>query len=179
MTTIAILLSAVGDYLLANRSENSENMFRGTIAFGVAHVFFTLSYLKFNDNKLLWFLPGVIMIPINILVSLFVLPNVENVKLRATFAIYGVFLMASLWLAATEWKYSKKKDKVAALSRMVGYIVFFVSDTMIVLDGFYIPIDKSQLYIITTYYIAEFLIVFGNVLFEHTTSAVVKHKKKN
>ena len=145
----ALAFSAAGDILLALPITNSFVF--GLSAFFVAHVFYLFLIYRhkkptFVVNKMTFaFITyfGVMMF--------FVLPNAGALLLPVLFYMLVIFAMAMSTLGLVN-----RNPLITA-----GALTFVVSDSIIAINKFVVPVPAESLAIMSTYYLAQALLVMG------------------
>jgi len=78
---------------------------------------------------------------------------------------YGITI--SIMMSAALWQYQKLEDRTAILF-IIGAFFFIVSDSILAVNKFRSPFEKAGVYTITTYIIAQLLIVVGAIRYRNT-----------
>jgi len=164
----ALFFSFLGDCLLMYSPVVKQLFLGGMGAFAVAHVCYIMLFLwpKHEGQRHLLKKAPYILIP---------------------FALYGVSLLLMLWpkLGAFQWPVVAYSSilllmGVFALNRykrvlgrsfllvFLGALLFIISDSCIAINRFYEPIPWATLWIITTYALAQYLIVRGILIMQKT-----------
>ncbi|HEY5688913.1 MAG TPA: lysoplasmalogenase [Yeosuana sp.] len=152
----ALLFSLLGDILLMFTEMNSLFFIGGLLAFLIAHVMYILVFLKkINITKktlkfallLLFYTIGIFYLLKDGLGNLFI-PVIIYM-----FVILMMFTTAFL----REGRVSKNSYNLV----FFGAIFFIISDSLLALNKFYSPLPLSGIWIMTTYSIAQLLIVLG------------------
>lgn len=157
---LALLFSWFGDILLTN----DDNFLLGLGAFFVAHGFFIYSFLKSNvrnhEVSLLQKLPIYMfgLIFISVMLFLKIQPNLEEMLFPVV--AYMAVLVGMNIAAMNRYK---RVNTLSFWLVMIGGLLFMVSDTLIAFDRFNNRIENAGIYIMSTYIIAQFLIVQGTL----------------
>lgn len=164
----ALFFSWLGDiFLMFPRSEYSEQMQKllficGLASFLIAHVFYIFTFLKeINSVKKVSLIVENPYLTLPFLVFLFFLlyflfPYLNDMKLPVV--VYGsiINLMALMAL--------NRKNLVTATSFylvFIGALLFMISDSTIAINVFYKAQPWHRVFIMSTYIIAQGLIVYG------------------
>lgn len=143
-----LFLSLAGDVLLS-----LNGLFiQGLGAFLLAQLSYTVLFLKqakWQPIRLIWC--ALIVLYTGACIG-FILPHTGDLKVVVTAYLCAITLMA---LSAG---FRGDKDFLICAS---GAFVFMVSDTLIAINKFVTPFHGSGAAIMTTYYIAQFLITYG------------------
>ncbi|WP_343823243.1 lysoplasmalogenase [Psychrosphaera haliotis] len=147
----ALAFSAAGDILLALPINNSFVF--GLSAFFVAHVFYLFlichyKKLTFAANKM-----TLSFVTYFIVMMAFVLPKTDTLLIPVLFYMLVIFAMAMSTLGL------KNQNPLITL----GALTFVVSDSIIAINKFVVTVPAEGLSIMTTYYLAQVLLVMGFV----------------
>jgi len=153
---LALLFSLLGDILLMF-VENSSNFFiGGLVAFLLAHVMYILVFLKKRNQKK-------VSIPITFVLIIYAsgLFYVLKDSLGEMFipVIAYILVILSMVISASLRKNSVSKASYNLV--FIGALFFMVSDSVLAVNKFYNPIPLSNILIMLTYAIAQYLIVIG------------------
>jgi uncharacterized membrane protein YhhN len=146
MLLMALLCSTCGDILLAMQSEHF--FIFGLTSFLIAHLFFLISFKPFIKQNLFY-------IPIYLVTGLALFSFMTD-NLNELFIPVLVYMLALLTMAVGTLLSSKSNKWM-----VIGGICFVVSDSLIGLTKFYIEIPQSHLWIMFTYYAAQYCLVNG------------------
>lgn len=156
LTLLALIFSLLGDILLMF-VDTSEHFFTlGLVAFLTAHIMYVLVFLKHRNTKQSPF--GFIALLLIYAACLF---NFLKDGLREMLIPVIVYMIIILAMATSAFL---RKGKVNILSYglvFLGAIFFMASDSILALNKFYQPIPWSNISIMVTYAIAQYLIVIG------------------
>lgn len=142
----ALLFSACGDILLALQGEHF--FIFGLGSFLIAHLFFIISFKPFVKQNLIY-------IPLYLLPGL-ALFGLMAESLNALFIPVLVYMLVLLTMAVATLL-SVKSNKWM----IIGGIFFVISDSLIGINKFYTDIPYSHLWIMLTYYTAQYCLVNG------------------
>ncbi len=152
----ALLFSLLGDVLLMF-VENSTNFFiGGLVAFLLAHVMYILVFLKKRNSTKLSML-FVFLLFIYAFGLFYVLKDSLGDMLIPVIAYMLVIL--SMVISATLRKNSVSKTSYGLV--FIGALFFMISDSVLAINKFYNPIPLSNIIIMLTYAIAQYLIIVG------------------
>lgn len=157
----ALLFSWIGDVILLF-SEIAELYFiLGLVAFLISHVFYCILFNKQKNiaTKLntVYFLLGFIVIAFYLGGMLVVLlPSLGELKIPV---IVYASVISLMLLFAFRGFLTWKRDANSYI--LTGAIIFVLSDSILAVNKFYTPIEKSSFFIMLTYLMAQYLIVFG------------------
>ena len=162
---LALVFSLIGDISLI---PYFDDFVMGLSSFMIAHVFYILSFLG-NDGFMKGLLLNkglsiIVIIASILLISILVgsmFAKGEFVVIIISVAIYSVIVLV-MQLAAIS-TYGSEKSRSSKII-LIGSIILMVSDSIIAIDMFYEKIYMSQLFIISLYALAEWLIVKGSII---------------
>jgi len=162
-TVLGLICSWAGDILL-----QVDGMFiPGLCSFLFAHIF----YMKFfvstkSDTKSFFILRPVMLIAVlAYLIELMHMLWPTLGPLKIPVLAYGITI--SIMMSAALWQYQKLEDRTAILF-IIGAFFFIVSDSILAVNKFRSPFEKAGVYTITTYIIAQLLIVVGAIRYRNT-----------
>lgn len=153
---MALILSLLGDILLMFVDKSEHFFTLGLIAFLMAHVMYVLLFLKHRNNGKSPF--AFIALLLIYAASLFYLLKGGLGDMLIPVIVYMLVILA---MATTAYL---RKNKVNLLSYrlvLLGAISFMVSDSILALNKFYQTIPWSNISIMITYALAQYLIVIG------------------
>ena len=157
----ALTLSWIGDMILMFADQGKFYFIAGLIAFLLSHIFYILLFSKqlkiyLKKSKIIYWV-GVTAIAFYLIVLLLLLlPTLGDLKIPVI--IYALTISIMLLFAL---KGFLNWQKPANIYILIGAIVFVASDSLLALDKFYTPLQYSSFLIMTTYLIAQYLIVVG------------------
>lgn len=148
----AVIFSVLGDFFLAAKFINNYFLL-GLGSFLVAQIFFILTFSLNSRLKLHLF---IYPLAIGLLVFAYVYPNLKK-DLVIPVLIYMFALTSMTWRAS-----SRSANKKSLSQTTVGGYLFLISDGLIALTHFAkLSIPYAALWIMLTYYAAEYLLVKG------------------
>lgn len=148
---LALLFSATGDILLALPIPNS--FIFGLGAFLLAQCCYALLFKQWctpdkNQGAMIWLLTLFLFV-----MALIVIPN------SAELAFAVIPYMGVIWWMAYSAIRSTKEHKTI----VVGALFFVVSDSLIAINKFVFTLPMEGLLIMSTYYVAQYLLVTGAI----------------
>jgi len=161
-----LLFSWVGDVLLMFESPEQPLFFMGGLgAFLTTHVLYILAFKASvtDSSKSIFKTRLIAIIPFILIGGFFyytLFPNLNELKIPV--AVYTIVIVTMVIFAL---------NRIGSVSvpsfRLVYYgaIIFMVSDLILAIDKFYMPVEYAGVYIMGTYILAQGLIV-GGVLVE-------------
>jgi uncharacterized membrane protein YhhN len=153
---LALGFSLLGDILLMFVEQFDSFFTLGLIAFLLAHVMYSLLFLKHRNTKV----KAASCIAILILYASVVFYLLKD-GLGAMLIPVSLYMIVILFMVLTAFL---RKDKVEALSYKLvlsGAVFFIISDSLLALNKFYLPIPAAGIYIMLSYALAQYFIVLG------------------
>uniref|UniRef100_A0AC34R8J8 YhhN-like protein n=1 Tax=Panagrolaimus sp. JU765 TaxID=591449 RepID=A0AC34R8J8_9BILA len=159
---LGLVFSALGDLLIAL---GGRNLFiAGAAAFGIGHLFFMDGFVRKikNIDRIL----ASIVYGIGALLNIFFLiPELSTAPISTMILmVYSVILCTAVVLSGSLYfdggKYSSPKQFENMLL-FLGYLVFFTSDSLLLLLDVGINLPFHQHGILTTYFLSQYLILAG------------------
>jgi uncharacterized membrane protein YhhN len=147
--TLALAASSMGDILLATNIKNS--FLFGLMFFAVAHVCYASGFFpwaKWSKKKLAYATP---LAAVLLLVLILVLPQTGELAIAVLFYISIISAMAVLAI------FSKTHQHYL----LIGAYLFVISDSLIAINKFVIAIPAQHLFIMLTYYLAQYFLFTG------------------
>jgi uncharacterized membrane protein YhhN len=152
MIVAGLLLSLAGDIFLMLPS---DKFVPGVFSFLIAHLFYITAFWTegTHASSFLYLIPfllhGAVMLSI-------LLPHLGKMKLPVLVYMLALLLMG--WQALNRWAGS---DQPGSLSALIGAILFVASDSILAIDRFRKSFDRAHLYILLTYFTAQWFIAFS------------------
>jgi uncharacterized membrane protein YhhN len=168
LVTLGLAFSWVGDIMLLFTFKHFMFFFAGLTAFLAAHIVFIFAYKKATYHDKLnfhWsFFPLVIAAYLALMAYL-ILPYIDSI-IQVPVTIYALVLALTLVVA---W-YRKNQTNADSFQLVVlGAALFVISDSILAINRFSHTIPYAGVAVMSTYIIAQWLIVNG----------LLKHKKIN
>ncbi len=148
MVLMALLCSTCGDILLAIENDSDRFFIFGLTSFLIAHLFFIASFKPLIKQNLAY-------IPIYLVIGV-ILFSLMAENLNALFIPVLVYMLVLLTMAVGTLLSSRSNKWM-----IIGGVCFVISDSLIGLTKFYIEIPQSHLWIMVTYYFAQYCLVNG------------------
>ena len=166
LVTLGLAFSWVGDIMLLFTFKHFMFFFAGLTAFLAAHIVFIFAYKKATYHDKLnfhWsFFPLVIAAYLALMAYL-ILPYIDSI-IQVPVTIYALVLALTLVVA---W-YRKNQTNADSFQLVVlGAALFVISDSILAINRFSHTIPYAGVAVMSTYIIAQWLIVNG----------LLKHKK--
>lgn len=153
----ALLFSWIGDVVLLFANQGVIYFIIGLISFLIAHLFYIVLFSKLQKEtniKYKHFIPLVLLYLFGFLSFLW--EKLGDMKIPV---IIYAFVISTMLLVAIKgyFKWNSKSGKLL----LIGAVFFVLSDSILAINKFYIPIYLSSFWIMSTYIAAQFLIVKG------------------
>ena len=164
---LALVFSLLGDVLLLFVDQSEHFFTLGLVAFLTAHIMYVLLFLKHRNKENSPY--GFIVLLLIYAASLFYFLKDGLGEMLIPVVVY---MLVILTMATTAYL---RKNNVNVLSYglvFLGALFFMVSDSILALNKFYQPIPWSNISIMVTYAIAQYLIVIGILKINVTNSKV-------
>lgn len=151
---LGLFFSWMGDILL-----QMEGQFvPGLVSFLIAHMCYIRFFMTTQSTKPSYFKPRPVMLlaVMAYLIELLYLlwPFLGDMKIP----VCGYGITISVMLSAALWQYQKLDNRTALLF-IVGAVFFVASDSMLAINKFRHSFDNAGIFIMTTYIVAQHLIV--------------------
>ncbi|MES2140490.1 MAG: lysoplasmalogenase [Bacteroidota bacterium] len=156
-----LILSLLGDILLIFQAENPLFFIGGLVSFLIAHVSYIFYYLRSSDTVAIKQLKGkpvfiLMMVIYGIAFCLLLYNNLGGLKVPVF--LYTTVLIAMNIFALN--RYGKVSDTSFKLI-MVGAICFALSDSLLAINKFLLPIPLAGVWILGSYAAAQYFITQG------------------
>lgn len=164
MIAFALLFSLAGDILLMFVDKSPNYFLFGLVAFLLAHVMYVIAFLKHRNKTLNPF--GFIAFLIVYAAGLFYLVKDGLNEMLIPVLIYMLVILSMSTAAYL------RKGTISKLSYtlvFLGALFFMLSDSILALNKFYEPLAYSNISIMLTYAIAQYLIIFGILKLDSTS----------
>ncbi|MBZ4034812.1 lysoplasmalogenase [Flavobacterium sp. 17A] len=157
----ALVFSWIGDVILLFTDLGEIYFILGLVSFLTAHILYCILFNKQNrirkkQNKSL-FIIGSILIALYLIGMVSVLmPHLGDLQIPVI--VYATIISIMLLFAFNGllvW------ERPGNLLVFLGAFFFIVSDSILAVNKFYVPIQKSSFFIMLTYLLAQYLIVLG------------------
>lgn len=158
---IGLLFSWIGDVILLFADIAEIYFILGLVAFLISHIAYCVLFNKqitgeIQINKFLFGIGSIIIAFYLVAMVLFLMPDLGDLKIPVI--VYAAVISTMLLFAfngSLIWK------KPGSLYVFLGAVVFVISDSILAIDKFHAPIEKSSFFIMLTYLVAQYLLVVG------------------
>ncbi|TXE10578.1 lysoplasmalogenase [Gelidibacter salicanalis] len=156
ITLLALGCSLLGDVFLMFDDRFAIYFILGLLSFLLAHVFYSIVFLKNRNVNRNAF--GLSLILLLYALGFFYLLKNSLGHLLIPVIIYMIVILA---MVITSYLRSGKLSQLSFILVFIGALLFAISDSILALNKFYMPIHFSALFIMLTYGLAQYLIVLG------------------
>lgn len=161
MIILALIFAWCGDILLGVPKESADLFVPGLVSFLLAHVMYLSVFFRtpgenFIIRKRTYFLVPVAIYGILLLYILF--DRLGDMKLPVI-----IYTLVILTMVSSAMNRYGKVNSNSWLLVMAGAILFLLSDSGIAIDKFLKPLPGAQVMIMSTYVLAQYLIVTGYI----------------
>ncbi|MEO9076134.1 MAG: lysoplasmalogenase [Gelidibacter sp.] len=156
MTLAALVFSLMGDVLLMFVDQSPNFFMFGLASFFLAHVFYIVIFLKRRNTKTNS--AGLITILVVYAIGLFYLLRNSLGDLLIPVIFYIIIILI---MVITAFLRQEKVSKISFILVFLGAILFVISDSILALNKFYMPLRFSSISIMLTYALAQYFIVLG------------------
>lgn len=163
---IALFFSMLGDVFLM---PYFDNFILGLVNFLIAHIFYIVAFVKFNNGSFKNGLKKGKLIALSVFLaylSLIALLSVSMLESNTEiFLIIAVVIYATIIsvMVLTSISLYKNEENFSKILMMTGAMLFMLSDSIIAINKFVFEITLSGLWIMITYTLAQWLITIGVV----------------
>ena len=156
LTITALGFCLLGDILLMF-IETSPHFFTfGLIAFLLAHLFYVMVFLKHSNNSIRPI--GFSIVSFVYAFGLFYILKDGLGAMRIPVIMYMVVILT---MVGTAYIRKGKVNSHSFLLVFIGALLFMLSDSILAINKFYAPLPCSNISIMLTYGLAQYLIVLG------------------
>lgn len=163
---LAIVFSLAGDVLLMFEAGDPKFFMMGLAAFLVAHISYIISYRQHQDwslekkplkdiQKIRFGFP-IVLAGTGLIVVLY--PSLGS--LRIPVMLYALVLI--VMVLNSVFRYGRTNN-VSFILVFLGSILFMFSDSVLAINKFFKPVPAAGIWIMSTYILAQFLIIHGLV----------------
>lgn len=163
LTIAALVLSLTGDIALMFVERSPHFFTIGLLAFFLAHIMYCLVFFKSKGYRKSVF--GYLLLLLIYASGLFYLLKDGLGAMLIPVVLYMVVIIT---MAAAAFLRRQDVNSMSYFMVLLGAILFMISDSILALNKFYRPIYLSHISIMTTYALAQYLIVLG----------ILKNKKR-
>jgi uncharacterized membrane protein YhhN len=157
----ALVFSYLGDLFLLENFRFENSFLLGLSAFLITHILYLRAFLTFKVSwekiaiKFSLFL-GLILVLWAISIYWLLYPHLNVLKIPVAIYIVAIFCMASAALTR-----KTVVNNTSFWQVFSGAVLFMISDMILALDKFYTALFQASLFIMMSYFVAQYLIVVG------------------
>lgn len=167
ITILALGFSVLGDILLMFVDQSPHFFTVGLIAFLLAHIMYIVVFLKHRNKQKS--IVGFVILLLVYASGLFYLLRDGLDDMLIPVIVYMIVILS---MATTAFIRKGIVNHMSYNLVFIGAIFFMISDSILALNKFYQPIPFSNISIMLTYALAQFLIVVGILKISVTNSKV-------
>ena len=156
LTIAALLFSVLGDILLMFVDRSPHFFTIGLVAFLLAHIMYILTFLKHRGKR-----KSIIGFVILLLIYASGLFYLLKDGLGDMLIPVVVYMIIILGMATSAYLRKNMVNSVSYNLVFIGAIFFMISDSILALNKFYQALPMSNVSIMVTYALAQYLIVIG------------------
>ncbi|MDW5288213.1 lysoplasmalogenase [Formosa sp. PL04] len=155
-TLLGLIFSLIGDILLMFDNINSMFFTLGLSAFLIAHIMYILVFLKDRRAYKKGFFFLVALTLYGLIFLHFLKPNLGSLLTPVI-----IYVLAILGMTTTAFLRQKKGSETSYYLILIGALLFMLSDSLLAIHKFINPIPFEHILIMSTYGIAQLLLVLG------------------
>lgn len=164
-TILALIFSLIGDVFLMFTHIHPNFFFSGLLAFLIAHIMYILVFRKqkHNDKPSIGFL--IALVAYGALIFYLLQDGLNDMIIPVTIYMLVILTMA--------FSASRRKGEVSVISSslvLIGAVLFIISDSLIAINKFYQAVPLADILIMSTYALAQYLIILGLLKSKSLTS---------
>ncbi|RLD25427.1 MAG: lysoplasmalogenase [Bacteroidetes bacterium] len=160
ITLLALVFSLIGDILLMFVDKSPNYFTGGLVAFLLAHLMYIMVFLR-SRNKTAYALPIIVLLFIYASGIFYLLKDGLG-ELLIPVLLYLIVILTMVVTAFLR----KRSNRNSYILIFAGALFFMISDSILALNKFYLPLPFSNISIMLTYALAQYLIVLG-ILKQH------------
>lgn len=173
----ALLFSWIGDVILLFADIDEIYFILGLVAFLISHVIYTVLFnkqtkIRSKKNKAAFLIGSLVIVCYLIGMLSLLLPTLGDLKIPVI--VYATVISLMLLFAFNGFLTWKRPGNQYVF---MGAIIFIASDSILAVNKFHTPIEKSSFYIMFTYLVAQYLIVTG--ILKLNSDANLKRENEN
>lgn len=161
-TSLALIMSLIGDILLLFVYKSEYFFIAGLLAFLTAHIMYCLVFLKYRNAST----KPYVFIAL-LLVYALGLFSVLKSGLGDLLIPVIIYMCVILLMAVSAFLRRRKVNTTSFNFVFIGALVFMLSDSLLALNKFYEPLALADFSIMFTYALAQLLIVLGLLKQQH------------
>eukprot|EP00388_Colpodella_angusta_P029289 GDKK01016151.1.p1 GENE.GDKK01016151.1~~GDKK01016151.1.p1 ORF type:complete len:152 (-),score=9.64 GDKK01016151.1:114-569(-) len=126
----------------------------GLLSFLVAHLLYIKAFLS---SDLSFKHANVVLVPVVAYyagIMYILLPTIEQ-GMVAPVLVYGLAISAMLYFSVLRFLSNKTCGKSSRMCSLIGSVMFVVSDSILAVNKFAVPLPDAHFYIMVTYYVGQ------------------------
>ena len=160
---LALFFSFLGDIFLMIPGSQPVFFLLGVLAFMLAQISYTLVCLKYRRPGVLTIKDQLwkgllIIVPMAYMIVFWLMLRPGLGEMLFPVTVYSIAILSMVVAATLRYKYASKTSFWMVLA---GAAIFIASDSMIAVNKFLIPITGERYLVMTTYIVAQYLIIRG------------------
>lgn len=155
---LALCFSLLGDIMLLFDNRSSSFFMIGLIAFLIAHVGYTLAFLRQGNTgvaKGFWWVLIILAI-YGLTLYLILMDHLGGLKIPVI-----IYISAILIMALTAQNRRGKVERSSYMFVLIGALCFIISDSVLAINKFLFAVPGSHVLVMGTYAAAQYLIIHG------------------
>jgi len=161
LVLFAIFFSWLGDVFLLMQEDNSRYFMAGLLSFLIAHIFYIFFFLRVRAIETVaepWRILRIIVVAVYVaILFIYLFPSLGELRLPVlAYALALGTMLVCCWHAFTpgsSWFWFC----------LAGAVLFVISDSLLAINKFKSPFPGAGFWIILTYALAQFAIVYGSL----------------
>ncbi|KAK6104999.1 YhhN-like family protein [Brugia pahangi] len=169
--SLGLLAGAIGDYMI---TRPNDGLILGAACFAIGHIFYLLTFTYRIGNLCIPLLFMIILISFIILYVTFALLLIVHPIASTIMIIYSfllsicVLFSGSLYICGGPYDQQRQFNN---LLRFLGFLLFYLSDSALIIHHVGIAVPVAEKLILSTYFIAQYLILCGSSLSSSSSSS--------
>jgi len=156
LTLLALVFSLLGDILLMFVDKSPHFFTLGLLAFLTAHIMYVIVFLKHRNKE---------KSPVGFIILLLIYATGLFYFLKDNLGVMLIpviiYMLVILSMATSSYLRINKVNIWSYRLVFIGALFFMISDSILALNKFYQPMPYSNISIMVTYALAQYLIVIG------------------
>lgn len=149
---VGLLFSGAGDIIL--QLDGGKYFIYGLGAFLIAHLFYIAAFIRQPEISRARLPVPLVICVYGVIMGFILFPHLGDMLIPV-----AVYLLIILGMGISAALGTTNHSLV-----VVGALLFIISDSLIAINRFLVPVPLSGFLIMTTYYMAQFLITYGSSL---------------
>ncbi|CAB01651.2 lysoplasmalogenase [Caenorhabditis elegans] len=167
-----LFFGGVGDWIIGMRH---DGIILGAVAFGIGHLFYLSLYRQHATKIHTKFLLGMLAWALVIGQLCFIPMLADHRGPLTVFASYSLLLSTCTLIAVSQYlNGSKSQNEEGLLYRAIGFFLFYISDSVLMLSHTGYWKLAPSFCVLSTYYSAQYFILFGNTMAVNPVKKSVK-----